>query len=391
MIRADPTAIAKHLGAARDQGATDLHLTVGSPPMIRVDGQLEPLPGAPPYTPEALEGLATAILSPELTNQLEGRKELDFAFDFEGDRIRANVFRVRGSIGFAFRYIPSAIPDFDELGLPPMVEELVALPHGLVLVTGPTGSGKSTTLASMIDWINTYRACHVLTIEDPIEYVHDHKRSVVNQREIGPDADDFHSALRAALREDPDVVLVGEMRDPESISVALSIAETGHLVFATLHTNDTGQAIDRIVDVFPGERRDQIQVQLASTLQAVIYQRLLPRVNGGLVAAFEVMRANHAVRNLVREGKTRQLRNIVSTHQLEGMQTLEMSLSSLVADGSVDYETAVGFSIYPREVERPWGSTPPKAASAYDDAWDEARKGGDPDDERAGKRGLRRR
>jgi twitching motility protein PilT len=173
--------------------------------------------------------------------------------------------------------------------------------------------------------------------------------------------------------------------------VALSIAETGHLVFATLHTNDTGQAIDRIVDVFPGERRDQIQVQLASTLQAVIYQRLLPRVNGGLVAAFEVMRANHAVRNLVREGKTRQLRNIVSTHQLEGMQTLEMSLSSLVADGSVDYETAVGFSIYPREVERPWGSTPPKAASAYDDAWDEARKGGDPDDERAGRRGLRRR
>ncbi|HEY2331166.1 MAG TPA: type IV pilus twitching motility protein PilT [Acidimicrobiales bacterium] len=390
MIHADPTAIAPFLALARDLGATDLHLTVGVPPVVRLDGMLEQIAGYKPFDVDTLEALSNQILSTDLAAQLEQRKELDFAFDFEGDRIRANVFRVRGSIGFAFRYIPSAIPDFEELGLPPMIEELVSLPHGLVLVTGPTGSGKSTTLASMIDWINTHRACHVLTIEDPIEYIHDHKRSIVNQREIGPDADDFHSALRSALREDPDVVLVGEMRDPESIAVALSIAETGHLVFATLHTNDTAQALDRIVDVFPAERRDQIQVQLASSLQAVIYQRLMPRAAGGLVAAFEIMRANHAVRNLVREGKTRQLRNIVSTHQLEGMQTLEMSLSALVAEGLVDYETAVGFSIYPREVERPWGTPAPRRAEPVYDDWD-GDEGDDGTGPQAGRRGLRRR
>jgi twitching motility protein PilT len=390
MIHADPTAIAPFLALARDLGATDLHLTVGVPPVVRLDGMLEQIAGYKPFDVDTLEALSNQILSTDLAAQLEQRKELDFAFDFEGDRIRANVFRVRGSIGFAFRYIPSAIPDFEELGLPPMIEELVSLPHGLVLVTGPTGSGKSTTLASMIDWINTHRACHVLTIEDPIEYIHDHKRSIVNQREIGPDADDFHSALRSALREDPDVVLVGEMRDPESIAVALSIAETGHLVFATLHTNDTAQALDRIVDVFPAERRDQIQVQLASSLQAVIYQRLMPRAAGGLVAAFEIMRANHAVRNLVREGKTRQLRNIVSTHQLEGMQTLEMSLSALVAEGLVDYETAVGFSIYPREVERPWGTPPPRRDEPVYDDWD-GDEGDDGTGPQAGRRGLRRR
>jgi twitching motility protein PilT len=383
MIDADPTAVSPFLALARDLGATDLHLAAGAPPVVRVDGMLEPLEGERPLSPAFLEGLAARMLSSEQLLAMETSKELDFAFDFEGDRIRANVFRVRGSLGFAFRYIPSAIPDFDELGLPPMVEDLVSLPHGLVLVTGPTGSGKSTTLASMIDWINIHRACHVLTIEDPIEYLHEHKRSLVNQREIGPDADDFHSALRAALREDPDVVLVGEMRDPESISVALSIAETGHLVFATLHTNDTAQALDRIVDVFPADRRDQIQVQLASTLQAVIYQRLLPRAHGGLVAAFEVMRANHAVRNLIREGKTRQLRNVVATHQSEGMQTLEMSLSALVEEGIVDYETAVGFSIYPGEVEAP----PRVAAIAYSQ-WDDD---GASETWRAGRRGPRRR
>jgi twitching motility protein PilT len=228
----------------------------------------------------------------------------------------------------------------------------VQLPQGLVLVTGPTGSGKSTTLASMLDWINENRKVHIITIEDPVEYMHHHKNSAINQREIGPDADDFYTALRSALREDPDVLLVGEMRDPESIGVALSIAETGHLVFATLHTNDTAQALDRIVDVFPAERRDQIQVQLASTLQAVIYQRLMPRKHGGLIAAFEVLRANHAIRNLVREGKTQQLRNVVATSSGEGMQTLETSLTGLVADGIIDYDVALGFSLYPKEVHR---------------------------------------
>jgi twitching motility protein PilT len=273
-----------------------------------------------------------------------------------------------------------------------------------VLVTGPTGSGKSTTLASMIDWINTNRRCHIITIEDPVEYMHHHKQSAVNQREIGPDATDFHSALRSALREDPDVLLVGEMRDPESIGVALSIAETGHLVFATLHTNDTAQALDRIIDVFPGERRDQIQVQLSSTLQAVVYQRLLPRNHGGLVAAFEILRANHAVRNLIREGKTQQLRNVVSTHQSEGMQTLEMSLTGLVADGIVDHELAVGYSLYPKEVhsKRASAAMSPTPSGDYGDATTvEAVDGppvdggaspaGNPAPTESGRRGLRRR
>ncbi|MCU1379770.1 MAG: twitching motility protein [Acidimicrobiales bacterium] len=352
MNQVDPSPIASFLAYAHALKGTDLHLTVGAPPLVRQDGVLMPMEGEPPLDAFRLEALLLAVLGPALAAEFHNRKEIDFAFDYDDHaRFRGNVFRQRGTVGCALRRIPAEIPSFAELGLPPVVEDLVDLPQGLVLVTGPTGSGKSTTLASMIDWINTNRRCHILTIEDPLEYLHDHKRSVVNQREIGPDADDFHQALRAALREDPDVLLVGEMRDPESIAVALSIAETGHLVFATLHTNDSAQALDRIIDVFPAERRDQIQVQLASTLQAVIYQRLLPRTHGGLVAAFEVMRANHAVRNLLREGKTRQLRNVIATHQSEGMQTLETSLTGLVADGIVTHETALGYSLFPKEVK----------------------------------------
>jgi twitching motility protein PilT len=350
----DPAPIASFLAHVHAARATDLHLSVGAPPLIRQDGLLVPIEGEPAFDALRLEGLLQALLGPALAAEFQGRKEVDFSFDYDDQaRFRGNVFRQRGTVGCALRRIPTEIPSFAELGLPVLVEDLVRLPHGLVLITGPTGSGKSTTLASMIDWINTRRPCHILTIEDPLEYLHHHKRAVVNQREIGPDADDFQQALRAALREDPDVLLVGEMRDPESIAVALSIAETGHLVFATLHTNDSAQALDRIIDVFPAERRDQIQVQLASTLQAVIYQRLLPRTSGGLVAAFEVMRANHAVRNLLREGKTRQLRNVIATHQSEGMQTLEASLTGLVAAGIVTHETALGYSLFPKEVESP--------------------------------------
>jgi twitching motility protein PilT len=256
-------------------------------------------------------------------------------------------------VSLTLRLIPLQIPGFDDLGLPSIVEELVSRPSGLVLVTGPTGSGKSTTLASMIDFINHNRACHILTIEEPLEYMHKHARSAVNQREVGDDTDSFARALRSALREDPDVLLVGEMRDLESIQTALTIAETGHLVFATLHTNDTSQAVDRIVDVFPAERHPQIRVQLASSLAAVIYQRLLPRVDGGLVAAFEVMIANSAVRNLIREGKSRQLRNVVATGQNEGMRTLEAHLSTLVADGVVDYDRACSVSLFANEVVKP--------------------------------------
>jgi twitching motility protein PilT len=249
--------------------------------------------------------------------------------------------------------IPYEIPGFADLGIPPVVERLVNLPMGLVVVTGPTGSGKSTSLAAMLDYINRNRRCHIVTIEDPIEYVHANHHSAVSQREVGTDTESFHRALRSVLREDPDVLLVGEMRDLESIAAALTIAETGHLVFATLHTNDSAQALDRIVDIFPSDRRDQIQVQLSSTLEGVIYQRLVPRVGGGLIAAYEVLTANHAVRNLVREGKTRQLRNVISTHQADGMQTLEMALSDLIGAGIIDYEAALKVSLYPKEIERP--------------------------------------
>jgi twitching motility protein PilT len=388
MNQVDPAPIAQYLAAINEVDGTDLHLTAGSPPLIRRDGVLAPIEGES-LDALHLEGLIINLLGPTLAAQFSEAKEIDFAFDYGSDvRFRGNVFRQKGTVACALRRIPAEIPSFDELGLPSIAEDLVRLPQGLVLVTGPTGSGKSTTLASMIDWINTHRRCHIITIEDPVEYLHNHKRSAINQREIGPDADDFYTALRSALREDPDVLLVGEMRDPESISVALSIAETGHLVFASLHTNDTAQALDRIIDVFPAERRDQIQVQLASTLQAVVYQRLLPRTHGGLVAAFEILRANHAVRNLLREGKTQQVRNVVSTHSTEGMQTLEQSLTGLVADGIVDYELALGYSLYPKEIKQtrslPGGAAEHVAPSDLSAPATESQ-------EPSGRRGLRRR
>ena len=347
-------AIDAFLDELWEQKATDLLLTAGSPPLIRIDGQMTPLEGVEALSPEKVDKLVNATLGDNLAVRFEIEKEVDFSFNWKGmARFRGNAFRQRHSSALALRVIPFHIPSFEELGLPAIAEHFVNLPMGLVLVTGPTGSGKSTTLASMIDYINTHRACHILTIEDPIEYVHHHRKSAVNQREVGEDSRSFDRALRSVLREDPDVLLVGEMRDLDSIQTTLTIAETGHLVFATLHTNDTAQALDRIGDVFPSDPRDQIQVQLSACLSGVIYQRLLPRTGGGLVAAYEVLVANHAVRNLVREGKTRQLRNVVSTHQSEGMQTLETSLNELVAQGEIDYETALGTSLYPKEVEKP--------------------------------------
>jgi twitching motility protein PilT len=278
---------------------------------------------------------------------------MDFSFSWRGDaRIRGNAFRQRGAVAVALRMIPRTIPSFDELGTPDLVRRFAELKQGLVFVTGPTGSGKSTTLASIIDWINTNRAVHVITVEDPIEYVHQHKRSAVNQREVGEDTDSFASALRSCLREDPDVILVGEMRDLESIRFALTLAETGHVVFGTLHTNDTAQAVDRLIDVFPGDQQPQIRVQLASSLTGVIYQRLVPRIGGGMVAAYEVLYGNTPVRNLVKEGKSSQLRNQIVTGQRDGMQTLEMSLTELVGAGVVSYDEAVARSLYPRDVQR---------------------------------------
>ena len=344
--------IAELLQAVWDRKGTDLHLTAGSAPLIRVDGQLRPLDSHAVLTADDTEQLVMTLLNDDQRHSLASSHEVDFSFNWqERARFRGNAFMQRGAVSLALRLIPFEIPTFDELGLPDTVRRFVDLPQGFVLVTGPTGGGKSTTLASMIDRINSERRCHVLTIEDPIEYVHDHKLAAVNQREVGSDTPSFEAALRSALREDPDVLLVGEMRDLESIQTALTIAETGHLVLATLHTNDSAQALDRIVDVFPSDRRTQIQVQLAHVLSGVVYQRLLPRPDGGLIAAFEVMVGNAAVRNLVREGKTKQLRNVITTNQGEGMRTLEVSLNELVRGGLVDPEVARAASLYPGELD----------------------------------------
>jgi twitching motility protein PilT len=348
------TGIASLLHNLWELNATDLLLTVGAPPLMRRDGHLQPFNGDRPLTGTDIESMLNAIL------ESAGREpftadlhELDFSFTYQDKaRIRGNAYRQRGNVAVALRLIPHAIPSFEWLGIPASVQTWAELRRGLVFMTGPTGGGKSTTLASLIEWINQNRRCHIITIEDPIEYVHDHSLSAIDQREVGDDTLSFNDALRSALREDPDVLLVGEMRDLESIRFALTIAETGHLVFATLHTNDVAQALDRIVDVFPGEQQTQIRVQLANTLSGICYQRLLPRIDGGLVAAFEVMVATPAVRNLIREGKTNQLRNVLLTGQHDGMQTLEMSLSSLVSAGVVSYEEASAISVYPKEIAK---------------------------------------
>lgn len=336
-----------------ERGATDLILTADAPPLMRIGGELLPaeetvLTGAD--TAALLDGVLTAN-GREPFGEL---RELDFSFTWQDQaRIRGNAYRQRGNVAVALRMVPHEIPSFDWLGLPMAVRRWAELRRGLVLVTGPTGGGKSTTLASLIDWINTHRRTHIVTIEDPIEYVHAHKKSAVDQREVGDDTASFSDALRSALREDPDVLLVGEMRDLESIRFALTIAETGHLVFATLHTNDVAQSLDRIVDVFPADQQAQIRVQLANTLSGICYQRLLPRVDGGLQAAYEVLVANSAVRNLIREGKTNQLRNQLVTGQSEGMQTLEMSLSHLIETGLVTHDEAMAVSLFPKELPKP--------------------------------------
>ena len=343
---------------------TDLLLTPGVSPLVRRDGDLTRMEGYGPLEAADTESLTKQLMSEPQWEAFQAGSEVDFSFTWRSmARLRGNAFRTRGEIGLSLRLIPHEIPTFEEIGLPAAVAAFAELRQGLVLVTGPTGAGKSTTLASIIDRISATRACHIITIEDPIEYVYEHRMAAVNQREVGADTASFPHALRAALREDPDVLLVGEMRDLESISFALTLAETGHLVFATLHTNDTAQALDRIVDVFPSERQAQIRVQLANALTGIVYQRLLPRIGGGLVAAFEVLVASSAVRNLVKEGKTNQLRNVVSTHQGDGMQTLEKDLTALVAAGAVDLDQARLVSLFPKEVEAPAPEVPAQSAS----------------------------
>lgn len=350
MFNPDPMLVTL-LQATVQAGASDLHLSVGRPPTARRDGVLVPFEGVSLLTPEETERCVRSLLSLELQHELEHHSQVDFSFGLEGiGRFRANAFKQRNTYALALRVIPFRVRSLEELGAPWAASELLNRPYGLVLVVGPTGSGKSTTLAAMIDRINETKPVHILTIEDPIEYLHHHKVAMVNQREVGTDVNNFLDGLRSALREDPDVVLLGEMRDLDSISITLTLAETGHLVFATLHTNDAAQALDRIVDVFPAERRDQIQIQLAGTLQGVISQRLLAAEGGGRVAAYEVLMANDAVRNLVREGKSRQLRNAMISGQAEGMQTIEMDLARLVSSGIISFDTASEASQYPKEI-----------------------------------------
>ncbi len=312
-------------------GASDLHITVGSAPVVRVRGKLVALDGARELDAETTQTLLYRILSTEQQKRLELDKQIDLAHAVPGvARFRVNVYFQRESIGAAFRQIPQDIKSLEELGLPSNLHDLTKKPRGLVLVTGPTGSGKSTTLAALIDEINRTRAEHILTIEDPVEFVHRHKRCIVNQREIGVDATGFGLALRAALRQDPDVILVGEMRDLETIGTALTAAETGHLVFGTLHTQSAPSTIDRIIDVFPAVQQEQIRVQLAATLQGVVTQALLPTADGaGRVAALEVLFPDDAVRNLIRQGKVEQIYSVMQTNTSRGMQTLEQSLAEL--------------------------------------------------------------
>jgi twitching motility protein PilT len=346
--------VERYLAHAWENKATDCLLTVGTTPMVRIDGQLTPSPNEPVLGAADTAQMIASLLTADDLGEFQSRHEFDFAFSWGGKaRIRGNAFVQRGAAALALRLIPSRIPKLAELGLPEVVQKMVDSPSGLILITGPTGSGKSTTLASMVDHVNHTRRCHILTIEDPIEYVHEHGLGAVNQREVGSDTESFARGLRSALREDPDVLMVGEMRDLESIETVLTMAETGHLVFATLHTNDTSQAVDRLVGVFPGEQQNQARMQISACLVGVVYQRLVPKIGGGLTAAYEILAGTHAVRNLIREGQSRQLRNAITMAQSEGMQTMEQNLSRLVADGVVSLEDAVLRSLYPKEIGRP--------------------------------------
>lgn len=345
--------IEKLLEEVVKQNSSDLHLTVGVPPMLRVDGALKPIDNLKPLTAAEVEKLVFSVCDETQKNILLKDMEVDFSFAF-GDiaRFRANAYHQKGNLGLALRLIPTKIRTIEELGVPKIANDFTEFNRGLVLVTGPTGSGKSTTLAAMIDRINTERAEHIITVEDPIEYTHKHKKSVIEQREVHYDTRSFAAALRSMLREDPDVVLIGEMRDLETIASAITIAETGHLVLATLHTNNAAQSIDRMIDVFPPHQQQQIRVQLSNILQGIISQRLLPAIGGGRIVASEVMVANSAVRNIIREGKTHQLDAVIQTGAEEGMVTMDRSLASLVKSGKITLEIAKGYAIDVKEFER---------------------------------------
>ena len=340
------------LSTAKDAGASDVHFTVGIPPKMRVNGDLITM-DYPVLMPGDTLDMAIGIMTELQREKFEDKGEFDFSFSIPRlGRYRVNAYMQRGSVAMAFRLVGTVVPSPEQLGVPESVVDLYQRKRGLVLVTGPTGSGKSTTLAAIIDKVNCNRDAHVITLEDPIEYLHHHKMAMVNQREVGLDTESYANALRAALREDPDVILVGEMRDFETISVAITAAETGHLVLSTLHTIGAASTVDRIIDVFPPHQQQQIRVQLANVLEAVISQQLLPTSDGkSRVAAFEVMHANHAVRNLIREGKSHQLTSVMQTNRKLGMITMDEAISKLFFAGRIDRDIAVQFAQDPDNME----------------------------------------
>ncbi len=334
-----------------DNSATDLHLCAGTPPRVRIDGKLFAIPQSEDVGIDYLSDVIRRLLSEDDYQTYLHERQLDFAFTWaDVARFRANAYFQLDRPALALRLIPTEIPTPEAIGLPNSTASLLTRPHGLVLMTGPTGSGKSTTLAAMIGWINRNRPLHILTIEDPIEYIHPPNTALVNQREVGADTVSFAEGLKAALREDPDVVLVGEMRDLETIQLTLTLAETGHLVFATLHTNDAAQTVDRVIDVFPADQQDQIRTQFSMALAAVIAQRLIPRIGGGRVAAYEILMGTSAISNIIREGKIRQLRNLIATGQKDGMMVMEQSLASLISSGIITNEDALAASVHPDEI-----------------------------------------
>ncbi|MBR3256833.1 type IV pilus twitching motility protein PilT [Candidatus Saccharibacteria bacterium] len=335
------------------RNASDLHIQVGLPPILRLDGELIKVAGAPVLSEKDVEEMIFSTLDEGQQKILLRDKEFDYSFAFgELGRFRANAFHERGNLACAFRLIPTKILTVPELGLPSVVESFADYPRGLVLITGPTGSGKSTTLAAIIDKINREKALHILTIEDPIEFTHKSEKSVVVQREVHYDTFSFSAALRSALREDPDVVLLGEMRDLETISSAITIAETGHLVLATLHTNSAAQSIDRMIDVFPSHQQPQVRSQLSNILMAICAQRLVPAIGGGRVAAAEIMIANSAIRSLIRDGKTHQIDSMIQTGASAGMQTMDATLAKMVRGGVITYNDARDYAVNPDDFDR---------------------------------------
>ncbi len=336
-----------------DRLASDLHIISGIPPHLRIEGVLSPIPAEPVITPEVVNKFIKEIVSSEQLERITVNKEIDFSLAFnQNARFRVNAYTQKGSTAIAFRRIPLEIPEIEKLGLPKILHSFTGLRQGFILVTGPTGHGKSTTIAAMLNEINHTRADHIVTIEDPVEFVFKPIKSIISQREMGFDTHSWQIALRSVLREDPDVVLVGEMRDHETISSALTVAETGHLVFATLHTNSAAQTIDRIVDVFPDEQQDQVRLQLSNVIEAVFSMRLVPSISGKRVVAYEVMLGTSAIKTSIREGKTHQIDNILQTSTEVGMNTIEMSLVEHVKNGKIDIETAQSFSLRPEELMR---------------------------------------